>query len=541
MHHVPLITCSFVFFVLIFNPTDAGKKLRTASGSLGSGYRRLDFCSGPDCRESEVESEDSDYEETDSLRQHQSSRNRNSVKRHYGSVVPTTYPHLHSRLRSDESVFTGGSTRSKRRFKSQPIDLDEDMADDDKISDQIRFTDRRRAVRYPEEEDYHQQQQSHQHQRTSKVIDLPRTHPGSQHSYPGSSEIPIPPVPPIDTSSVPLPNYDHRLPRSLEPDDQEHDFTADYHEMPSFGQMRRAYADRETSRTHGSGSRSSGKGGWSRSYWKKFPTVSQSTQQNFEAEIPASTSHRRPPVDQAATNADEVLESANGFDGFLEGMYGGNSGSVSRSSAKNNFPLTMDQLPLLDPKPALDPTLMDSFLKANQRLASLLAPESFNPNSFGDDNVQPSTSSSSSSDARSNSENSGPASLRSLVGLSLSRLFGTSRYNLNKNSNNNNNNNNDRAGDGNDFEEEESSNHESSCDSNDSSDSRNSYKIVEPPTTTDASSVTPSITIVSLNTTSYATANPFTSHVSSTSTMESSTLRTTKLRKRFGHVTSTAM
>ena len=355
--------------------------------------------------------------------------------------------------------------KAGRRFKStRQFDLDEETIDDsvpDRRQVEEERDDDRASYRYDEDADYPRRQSNRQ------VFDLPRTPPHvARKGYKSSDEIPIPPIPVIDTSSVPLPSYDHRLPRSLEFEDYAHPFNEEY---PMSMPMPRGRYLRRHSAYPGVGPGRRAKS-WSRTYWRKFSP-------DFE---PNQSVHRSPLIQSAS---DEAMDTTHGLDGYLEGLYGNTVQAAPRSSLKHHFPLTMDQLPLLDPQPALDKTLMESFLSTNQRLASLLAPESFNPN-FSEDQASTSSSAASSSESSSSSSGGGGGgggggSFRSLIpfGFSLGSLFGNSRYSVKGN---------DRsAGQSNDEDgDDESGSHgatSDSCDSNDSSDSRNSFNIADPP------------------------------------------------------------
>ena len=489
---------------------------KSNSKPLTSSRRRFDFCEGEDCHPDANQSEE-DTGQDDEMPPYTERRRPGTAVRYRPSPSPSSY-HQH---RPESVTSQRYNNRSKgRRFKQKQYELDEDTIDDS-IPD-------RHETSYDREDHISHQYHDHDYpRRATRVIDLPHT----RKSY-SSDEVPIPPAAAIDTSSVPLPNYDHRLPRSLEFDDHDnHHFDDDYQSVPRISHQRRnsPYEKEESS---------SGRGkGWSRSYWKKFQSTSDPNQSVLR--IPTLKNSYN-----EMTDSSEGLDGLDGLGGYLQGIYGNSMPSSRSSSPPSSFPLTMDQMPLLDPQPALDKTLMESFLSSNQRLASLLTPESLTSN-FNDATDQVSTSASSESSAAgssgSSSSGSGGGSFRSFIpfGFSLSSLFGNTRYSA-KGSDN------ERSSSDDDDEETSHNGSPGSCDSNESSDSRNSYKIVEPPAPSSSSTTTAGTGAVLTPTPAAAvpiSAHPVTNasnHVITATTSEALKAKHPSIRKRFGFVTRSA-
>lgn len=447
---------SILFLVIAWGYLCDGRKSNRKN--LTGSRRRFGYCEGEECHsDASHGTEDTGQEEgmpyPDRRRPTVATRPR----------PPTSLPSLssyhHHHPKSDTSLrFNDGQSKG-RRFKERNYEeLDEDTIEDS-VSGPRHGANDGREDNFPP----HQYDESEYPRRDVSAIDLPRS--PVKNAYSPMDEVPLRPESVMDTSSVPLTNYDHRLPRSLEFDNHHHHQTydEDYDGVPQIPYRRRNLMHEKDD--------NSGRG-WSASYWKKFSSNDE----------PNQLLHRPDHVPKVPY--DEISEPSNGLDGYLQGIYGGNSMPSSRSpsSLRPSFPLTMDQLPLLDPQPALDKTLMESFLSTNQRLASLLAPESFNSNFNDPSSNQPSTSASSDSSTGSGSgRGASGTSFRSFIpfGFSLSSLFGNSRYSS-KGSDN------ERAGSERDDDNDDEDSHSGSCDSNDSSDSRNSYKILAPPTTTPA-------------------------------------------------------
>lgn len=213
----------------------------------------------------------------------------------------------------------------------------------------------------------------------------------------------------------------------------------------------------------GGGGSGSKRGSWSRQYWRKLSPDSSSYGQ--------SSSHLSP---------------ANGFDGYLQGLYGTpppqRAYQRHRGHSRSSGPVTMDNLPYLDPMPALDKTLMENFLRSNSKLPSAL----LGSESFGD----PENSDRSNSDSHRSPDSSARDSiLQGLSRISIPRF--TSLFSGRSDSRKRRKHTKKQSDDDDDDEEDSSS----CSDSNDSSDSRKSVKIVDPPVfiTKTASNVTSSM------------------------------------------------
>lgn len=521
--------CALLLMILCVSLCDARR-----TGGRSDSRRRYDVCKGDECHGGGQSEEDAGQDEESF---HSSGRGRRpgtGMRYHPSSSLSSSSHHLHRQEAAAHPPFASYRTKG-RRFSTRYFDLDEESIDDPSgESDRREMSDERDDDSHHRHR-YHDEDDDDPHfprRSSSKIVDLPRTYPKKSFSAP--DDIPIPPLVPSSFDS--FPPYDHRSPRSLEFDDGHDSIPEDYPDVRR-GQNRR-YSSYD--------SESSDRGkGWSRSYWKKYPS-------NYESSSSSQQHSSRPSAHMMpSSSSDEVLDPANGLDGFLPAIYGNSMSSSSRSSSsRNKFPLTMDQLPLLDPHPALDKTLMESFLTTNQRLASLLASESFSPN-FNDASDQvptsasPDSSRSSSGGGRDPANGSGISSFKSLIpfGLSLSGLFGNSRSSSKGTAGQ------EANDEDNDDDEAAENSRSDSCDSNDSSDSRNSYKIVDPPSL-------PTVpTTVSLLTSTFAS-GVASSQRSVTSTPDSASTTTTTttseglkgraksgvvVRKRIGFVRSTAM
>lgn len=213
---------------------------------------------------------------------------------------------------------------------------------------------------------------------------------------------------------------------------------------------------------------------WSRQYWRKFA-----------------------PDESQLNPIESVIPPSHGFDGYLQGLYGtpppppsgptsagqvigpkGNSKAKSRSSL-----LTMDNLPILDPLPQLDKTLMENFFRGNSKLPSaLLGSDSFSdprdsdrPSGANGNNGGDSSRSESNSGGLSSSTENFLKNLRRIPFSRFTSLFSPSRGSSSDKRTNSENKESSESDD-----DDDDSN--SCSDSNESADSRHSYKIADPPT-----------------------------------------------------------
>lgn len=242
--------------------------------------------------------------------------------------------------------------------------------------------------------------------------------------------------------------------------------------------------------------------GFSRSYYKKYVP-----EDDYEPNV------RTPSNDFQMNKRQPVMfeEPHESFTSFLQGMYGSSpysqpkGASSSRTGKSISAPpspwpgLTMDNIPILDPKPVFDKSFMENFLASNNKhfhsdSKDYESESSSDSNQYDDDDDSENEESQhhshriSKPHSQSSSGSSGTASSRlrsfkSFMPFGFGNFFGGSPSSeSSQNPRNRLSNEASRVSNIDDAidEEDDSSSHSDSCDSHDSSDSRRHVKFASP-------------------------------------------------------------